>query len=351
MLAEPALSDVLIRFVKSFTGGGRAAVETLVGDASSRRYHRVSVAGGVPPSVVVMELPDDPLKSDEGTSQGPPPELPFLNVQRYLAGGGLPVPRVYRHDMSLGLVALEDLGDRTFEMAVKEDSPLDRRARYRQAMAHIVAIQRLGRERPDHGCVAFGRAFDRELLRWELEHFRQWYLEAEAHASLSAAETNTVTEVFDWLATTLAASPQVLVHRDFQSRNLMLGENAEQPAIRIIDFQDALLGSQAYDLVALLRDSYVELPAAEVADHVAWFSEQIGASHQEFRRLFVLQALQRKLKDTGRFIYIDRVRKNPSFLRWVPTSLRYVGEALIEAPPEVQPLRAILERHLPRLRG
>jgi aminoglycoside/choline kinase family phosphotransferase len=350
MLAEPALSDVLTRFVKSFTGGERAAVETLVGDASSRRYHRVSVAGGSPASSVVMELPDDPLKSDEGTSQGPPPELPFLNVQRYLADGGLPVPRVYRHDVSLGLIALEDLGDRTFEMAVKEDSPAHRQSRYRQAMAHIVAIQRLGRERPDDRCVAFGRRFDRDLLRWELDHFREWYLEADAGVSLSAPESQVVGDVFDWIATTLAGSPPVLVHRDFQSRNLMLVEDAGRPSIRIIDFQDALLGSQAYDLVALLRDSYVELPPAEVDAHVAWFSEQIGRPADEFRRLFVVQALQRKLKDTGRFIYIDRVRKNPNFLRWVPTSLRYVAAALKEAPREVQPLREILEQRLPGLR-
>jgi aminoglycoside/choline kinase family phosphotransferase len=340
MLAEPALSDVLIRFVKSFTGGERAAVETLVGDASSRRYHRVSVAGGSPASVVIMELPDDPLKSDEGTNQGP-----------YLAEGGLPVPRVYRHDVALGLVALEDLGDRTFEMAVKEDSPSDRETHYRQAMAHVVEIQRLGRERPDDRCVAFGRRFDGDLLRWELNHFREWYLEAEAGVSLTAAESQTVGEVFDWIATTLAGSPPVLVHRDFQSRNLMLVDNAGRQSIRIIDFQDALLGSQAYDLVALLRDSYVELPPPEVDAHVAWFSEQIGRPGDEFRRLFVLQALQRKLKDTGRFIYIDRVRKNPNFLRWVPTSLRYVAAALKEAPPEVQPLREILEQRLPGLRA
>jgi aminoglycoside/choline kinase family phosphotransferase len=350
MLAEPALTDVLVRFVKSFAGGESAAIETLVGDASSRRYHRVSVTGGSPASVVIMELPDDPLKSDEGTSHGPPPELPFLNVQRYLEEGGLPVPRIYRHDMALGLVALEDLGDRTFEAAVKEDSPSDRQNRYRQAMAHIVAIQRLGRERPDDRCVAFGRRFDRDLLRWEMDHFREWYLEADAGVSLTAAESRSVREAFDWIATTLACSPPVLVHRDFQSRNLMLVDNGGPQDIRIIDFQDALLGSQAYDLVALLRDSYVELPPAEVDAHVAWFSEQIGRPADDFRRLFVLQALQRKLKDTGRFIYIDRVRKNPNFLRWVPTSLRYVAAALKEAPSEVQPLRQILEQRLPGLR-
>lgn len=350
MLVEPALSETLVRFVKSFAGGDAASVQTLVGDASSRRYHRVTVKGGSPASVVVMELPDDPLKSDEGSSEGRPPELPFSNVQRYLAAGGLPVPLIYKQDLTQGLVGLEDLGDQTFEMAIKAGSPIARQAMYRAAMRYIVDLQRLGETRPDTACVAFGRRFDKDLLRWELEHFREWYLEAEAHASLTSTESRTVEGVFDWIALTLAASPLTLVHRDFQSRNLMLADSPAGPSLRIIDFQDALLGSRAYDLVALLRDSYLELPAAEVEAHVDWFSRELGLPVADFHRLFVLQALQRKLKDTGRFIYIDRVRKNPSFLRWIPTSLRYVAAALKAAPEEVQPLRAILERNIPALR-
>jgi hypothetical protein len=350
MLTEPELSETLGGFVKDFAGGGAAAVRTLVGDASSRRYHRVSVAGGSPASAVIMELPDDPLKSDEGSAEGRPPELPFLNLQRYLSGGGLPVPRVYRHDLRRGLLALEDLGDQTFEMAVKTSPPPRRQALYRQAMGHILALQRLGDTRPDPACVAFGRRFDHALLRWELDHFREWYLEAETHATLTAAESQAVTDAFEWISATLAGSPLTLVHRDFQSRNLMLVGPQGAEEIRIIDFQDALLGSRAYDLVALLRDSYVELPPTDVDAHVVWFGQQAGIPAEDFQRLFVLQALQRKLKDTGRFIYIDRVRKNPSFLRWIPTSLRYVAAALKAAPTPIEPLREILERHIPALR-
>src|SRR5260370_33741309 len=131
----------------------------------------------------------------------------------------------------------------------------------------------------------------------------------------------------------------------------MLGGSDGVPEILIHEFKVALMGSRACDLVALLRDSYVELPGIEVDAHVEWFAEQIGQPAAAFRSLFVLQALQRKLKDTGRFIYIDRVRRNPSFLRWIPTSLRYVAAALRAAPPEVQPLRTILEERVPALAG
>ena len=348
MLEQSRLGDVLIPFVRELTGGGDGVVETMVGDASTRRYHRVRVKGGAPESVVIMELPDEPLKSDEVSSGGPVPELPFLNVQRYLAAGGVPVPRVYRADMRRGLVALEDLGDRTFESAVRQAPPAKRRPYYRAALEQIIGIQKLGRRNADPSCVAFRRRFDHKLLRWELDHFREWYLEALRGASLSDAERNTLGEAFDWLAAELAGAPPVLVHRDFQSRNLMvLGET---PDLRIIDFQDALLGTEAYDVVALLRDSYVVLEPGELDELVGDFIQVAGISDAPaFRRLFLLQTLQRKLKDVGRFVFIDRVRKNPSFLRWIPATVGYIQQAMAAAPPEMAPVADILRRHAPEL--
>jgi aminoglycoside/choline kinase family phosphotransferase len=348
MLEQPRLTHVLVPFVRELTGGGDGTVETMVGDASTRRYHRVRIEGGSPKSVVIMELPDEPLKSEEASSGGPPPELPFLNVQRYLAAGGIPVPRVYRADMGRGLVALEDLGDRTFEAAVREGAPPARRPYYRAALEHIVAIQKLGRRNADPACVAFTRRFDHKLLRWELDHFREWYLEALRGASLTDAERTAMGNAFDWLATELATAPTVLVHRDFQSRNLMVV--GEAPDLRIIDFQDALLGTEAYDLVALLRDSYVVLQPAELDELVGDFIRAAGVPDpQAFRRLFLLQTLQRKLKDVGRFVFIDRVRKNPSFLRWIPATVGYIQQAMAIAPPEMAPVADILRRHAPEL--
>lgn len=352
MLEKPRLTEVLVPFVRDFAGGGEGTVETLVGDASTRRYHRVRLAGGSPASVVVMELPDEPLKSDEATSPGlGPAELPFLNVQRYLDKGGIPVPRVFRHDVQRGLVGLEDLGDRTFEGVVQTATVSERARFYRAAITQIVALQALGDRRPDPACIAFSRRFDETLLRWELEHFKEWYLEAERGVTLDGAEAAVLETAFDWIARQLATAPTTLVHRDFQSRNLMvIGDDGSTPDLKVIDFQDALLGTRAYDLVALLRDSYVVLSAAEVDGLVGDFVARAGIEDQAaFRRLFVLQTLQRKLKDTGRFVFIDRVRKNPSFLRWIPASLGYVREALGQAPAELSALRELLGRRVPEL--
>lgn len=354
MLEKRRLDEVLIPFVRQVVGGpeaGGGSVETMVGDASTRRYHRVRVDGGSPGSVVIMELPDEPMKSEEATGRPGlgPPELPFLNVQRYLAAGGYPVPRVYRADMQRGLVALEDLGDRTFESAVRDAPEAERRRFYRTAIEQIVALQRLGDRGADASCVAFGRRFDEPLLRWELDHFKEWYLEAERGAKLAPEEATALSAAFDWLAHELAGAPQTLVHRDFQSRNLMVVGDAG-PALKVIDFQDALMGTRAYDLVALLRDSYVVLSPAEVDQLVGEFIAQAGvADAVAFRRLFLLQTLQRKLKDVGRFVFIDRVRKNPSFLRWIPATVGYLRDAVSAAPAELQALRDIFKRHAPEL--
>jgi aminoglycoside/choline kinase family phosphotransferase len=354
MLQGPMLAEVLVPFVRDLAGGTAGTVETLAGDASTRRYHRVRIAGGKPASAVIMELPDDTLKSDEATAGDRPPELPFLNVQRYLAAAGYPVPRVLRVDLPRGLIALEDLGDRTFESVVKPASREERGRLYRAAIDQIVALQALGTRAPDPACLAFSRRFDEKLLRWELGHFREWYLEAERGVTLPADASKVVETAFDQIAAALAAEPVTLVHRDFQSRNLMMVPG-DAPAgrpdeLRVIDFQDALLGTRAYDLVALLRDSYVELAPEEVDALVGYFVARAGiADEAAFRRLFTLQTLQRKLKDAGRFVFIDRVRNNPSFLRWIPTTIAYVRDALAAAPAELGALGQVLSKHAPEL--
>jgi aminoglycoside/choline kinase family phosphotransferase len=122
----------------------------------------------------------------------------------------------------------------------------------------------------------------------------------------------------------------------------------------VIDFQDALLGPRQYDLVALLRDSYVELPADLVEAMLRRYLERLEAEggprlpYQPFRQTFDLLTVQRKLKDAGRFVFIDRVRGNPGFLVSIPASLRYVREAFSRRP-DLAPLQRLLGRHLPEL--
>jgi aminoglycoside/choline kinase family phosphotransferase len=342
-LSPEALLATVTPVAKSIAGDGAVAVETLPGGASLRRYHRVSIAKGKPPTLVVMELGDD-RKPEEITAGETAAELPFINVLRYLARGGVAVPTLHHYDEPGGLLYLEDLGDVTFESCVQPADRAGRARYYKLAIDALVEMQRYAAANSD-GCVAFTRGFDHKLLLWELDHFREWGLEVGAGAKLAASERAELDRQFGSIAERLAAEPRGFVHRDYQSRNIMV-ENG--PRLRLIDFQDALLGTRVYDLVALLRDSYVTLAPDLVDELVAYHAMRSGADPKELRALFDLQTVQRKLKDAGRFVFIDRVKKNPSFLRHIPSSHEYVAAALSRLP-ELGSLQEIVGRYIPAL--
>ena len=145
----------------------------------------------------------------------------------------------------------------------------------------------------------------------------------------------------------LAGEPRVLCHRDYHSRNLMF----HQDRLYIIDFQDARMGPDTYDLVSLLRDSYVDLPEQTVSDLIAYFLALKGASGQEetFRDRFDLMALQRNLKALGTFGYQTTARRNPVYIQYIPRTLRYVRDNL-EAHPRFARLRDLLAAHVEEFR-
>lgn len=321
-----------------------APVRRLAGHASLRSYWRV---GTPPDSLVVMVLPPGarPEEVTKGEASGTDP---FVDVQRYLAGLGVRVPAIRAFFEAEGLMVLEDLGDEMLEtrlLAGAAPEPL-----YRTAVDQLARLRAAAEARPGR-CVAFGRAFDADLYRWELDHFLEWGLEAWKGARLEAGERAVVDRHFDAIAAALAAEPLGFTHRDYQSRNLMVLPSGEQA---VIDFQDALLGPRQYDLVALLRDSYVELEAPLVEAMIRRWLEAFAAAggprleYGPFRATFDLLTVQRKLKDAGRFVYIDRVKGNPGFLPSIPASLRYVREALVRRP-ELAELQAVLARHVPEL--
>lgn len=327
--------------VPRLVGGELRSVTPLRGDASARRYFRLHIGGSETKSLIVMALPTS-NQSEEANHGDPPRELPFVDVCRFFERGNLPVPKIHLYDPLARLVYLEDLGDVTLEQHIAK-VPESKLTCYKQAIDLLADLQTFG-ESHTHGTVAYQRRFDLKLLRWELDHFKEWLLWADRKVNLDTRDDANLEREFDRLATLLADAPQTLVHRDFQSRNLMV----QGDRLRLIDFQDALIGPLPYDLVGLLRDSYVVLSPQEVdalIDHYLTlrpFSEGQSA----FRRWFDLQAVQRKLKDAGRFIYIDRVKGNPSFLPYVQDSLFYVRQAL-ERLDDFSALRLLLTKMLP----
>jgi N-acetylmuramate 1-kinase len=317
----------------------------LKGDASTRRYFRVRVretqAAYRPRSVIVMQLPEDAFQSDEGGKEPAAQRLPFLEIAELLASRGIPVPSIYAEDLANGVILLEDLGDLTFELQLHRSPPAQWPRLYGNAVDLLAELHERCADLPQTSIVS-RRRFDRELLFWELDHFREWGLEAPFGA-LDSAQAQTLRDAFATIVDAIEAMPYGFVHRDFQSKNLMVGPSG---ALGLIDFQDALLGPRVYDLVALLCDSYVSLDLdfqeSMIERYAALRHIQVAGLHREFWHV----ALHRKLKDAGRFIYIDRMRRNPDFLQWFPQSLVYAGRAAAQIPA-LEALERLLRDKIP----
>jgi hypothetical protein len=322
-------------------------VQKLRGDASTRSYFRVRTEKPRegPSSVIVMQLPDDAFGSDEGGAEADIERLPFLEVGELLRSRGIPVPKIYVEHLERGQVLLEDLGDTTLEQRLLRTPKAQWKEPYGQAVDLLVEIHERCDDLPPSSIVA-RRKFDRQLLEWELDHFRRWGL-VELFGNLEPAQAQVMSDAFSAIVEEIEAMPVGFVHRDYQSRNLMVRRGGD---LAIIDFQDALIGPRTYDLVALLCDSYVsvdiDLQQAMIDRYAA--ARRIDADR--IRHEFWAVAVHRKLKDAGRFVFIDRERNNAGFLQWYPQSLAYVGRALTQLP-RLQPLDSLLRSEIPGFPG
>jgi hypothetical protein len=310
-------------------------VVPLTGDASDRRYFRILLSDG---TSIVLSLHAAPFDFEK---------LPFVNVARLLAQMPVPIPNVLGHAEDLGILALDDLGDVTLQAHLGAATPAEHAALYRQSVALVATLQKRGAELASPAYLPYGVAFDVEKLTWEMDFFIKHFLEAYRGVLLADDERGALRDELAVMVDTLAAEPRVLCHRDYHSRNLMLHD----ALLYIIDFQDARMGPDTYDLVSLLRDSYVDLPEQTVAELIAYFLALKGESgkEQEFRARFDLMALQRNLKALGTFGYQTTARRNPVYIQYIPRTLRYVRTNL-EQLPAFANLRDMLAVHVEEFR-
>jgi len=318
------------------TGVAIARVIPLTGDASGRRYVRVLPVDGAP---FVLAVHAQPFRYAD---------LPFVNVAELFGRLAVPVPRILGHAEDLGVLALEDLGDVTLQAHLGAVDDSRRLALYREAVALIATLQRRGQAFADPTWVPYQQSFDEAKLTWELDYFVRHFLEGYRGIALSSTEREGLGNEWHVITGELASEPRVLCHRDYHSRNLML---PEPDRLVVIDFQDARLGPDTYDLVSLLRDSYVDLPDGAVDELIEHFLALQGQSTDaaQFRRRFDLMAVQRNLKALGTFGYQATVRQNPVYAQYVPRTLAYV-RATVTGTPRFARLGELLARHLPELR-
>jgi aminoglycoside/choline kinase family phosphotransferase len=314
-------------------------VVPLTGDASDRRYFRILIPEEAPQVLAVH-----PGAIDFEA-------LPFVNVATLLSRMPVPVPHILGHSNELGVIALQDLGDVTLQAHLGAASPGQHAALYRQAVTFIDTLQRRGAEMCSPDYVPYGIAFDVEKLTWELQFFTKHFLEAYRGAQIRMPAREALAAEYAAIAEELASEPRVLCHRDYHSRNLMLHDGS----LYIIDFQDARMGPDTYDLVSLLRDSYVDFTEAQVDAFIAFFlALRDGrlprrSDAEEFRRRFDLMALQRNLKALGTFGFQTTSRQNTVYIQYIPRTLNFARANLVRYPRFAR-LRELLAEYLEELR-
>jgi len=298
-------------------------IEAASGDASFRRYFRIDHDGE---SLIVMDAPPD--KEDC---------VPFINLANALLKTGLNVPRVLQQNLEQGFLLLSDLGSVQYLEQLNSESA---EQLYGDAFDALLLMHR---DTKNHARLP---PYDHTLLIKEMVLMREWYLEKNLNVTLSPQQHTVLDDAFELLAQSALAQPQVLVHRDYHSRNLMVVDKGNPG---VLDFQDAVIGPITYDLVSLLKDCYIEWPREQVLNWVRRYHQRLLSNHiieevseAQFIKWFDLMGVQRHLKVLGIFSRLNIRDGKSGYLKDIPLTLAYVLEVcgLYE---ELEPLRQLLD--------
>jgi aminoglycoside/choline kinase family phosphotransferase len=325
--ASDSRLELLTRWVTDDLGISAGRIEPASGDASFRRYFRLTRGTE---TYIVMDAPPD--KEALGT---------FVSVAQTLKGIGLNVPVVLARHVRHGLLLLSDLGTRQYLDDLAAEREVDRL--YADALGALITLQTRGR--------AAARAlppYDRALLMREMELMPEWFLSRHLGLPVGAGRAM-LDRLFDVLVRSALAQPATFVHRDFHSRNLLVSADANPG---ILDFQDAVYGAATYDLVSLLKDCYIAWPVARVNDWALRYREQLlqagfvlGADEGEFIRWFDLMGLQRHIKVLGIFARLYYRDGKSGYLKDLPRVLAYTHAAAARYP-ETSEFAEYIETHI-----
>ncbi len=273
----------------------------LAGDASFRRYFRIHQAVG---TYIAMDAPPEKENC-----------VSYVAISRALRSLGLLTPEIIAEDLSQGFLLLTDFGDR---LLLNELNTANAEILYTAALNELTILQ---------SCSTVNGwkipYFTIDFMYKELKLFQEWYLQNYLALTLSAATERMLDQLFIFLAQTAASQPQVFMHRDYHSANLMVLPHNQ---IGILDFQDAFIGPVTYDLVSLLRDCYIAWPDEQVTKLALQYRDQLNlaVSNNEFLRWFDLMGLHRHLKTLLTFARKYCRDDNANYLKHIPRTLNYI---------------------------
>lgn len=308
---------------------------TASADASFRRYFRVHLATAYlgHQTLIAMDAP-------------PPQEdcAPFVRIARLFLAAGLNVPKIIAEDLVHGFLLLSDLGDDTYLQHLNSETAA---MLYGDATNALIKLQLASKQ---HELPPY----DETLLTREMQLFPDWYVNQHLGQTLNAEQQGWLQQTFTALNKNILSQGQVTVHRDFHSRNLMV---THENSPGILDFQDAVQGAIAYDLVSLLKDAYIEWDEEQIIDLAVRYWEPakkaglpVHNDFSEFYRDFEWMGAQRHIKVLGIFARLYHRDGKEGYLKDMPLVMHYlrkVCERYVELRPMLRLLDA-LEGRVPR---
>ena len=296
-----------------------SAIDQVTPDASTRRYFRFHDGDR---SCIACVYPDDIKHAAHN----------YIDVSTLFLNNGLPVAEVYDFDEVNAIVVVEDLGDTIVRTELETCDASRRNGIVKNAIGLIARIQAATSSAEESNSIAGRLRFDTEKLLWELNYFKIHYFTTYKKQPLETETDEAISLEFQELSNELDGFASVLCHRDFHAANLMIDATGK---LRIIDHQDARIGSPAYDLVSLLLDRVTELPSEEWIDEMKNFyfveRERVGLGQLDpdhFAREFDLQTVQRCLKAVGTFSFQSSAREKSYFVPYIEPMFKIVDRTL-----------------------
>ena len=274
------------------------------GDASFRRYFRFTannVFGIQQVSLIAVDAPPEKENSQ-----------PFIDIAKLLFDNRLPVPEIYQYSLQDGFYVQQDFGDQLLHGSLNNNSA---DYLYDLAMNSIVSIQSVNADNLP--------LYDSALLQREMHLFSDWYLTKHLSMSLDTSTIDMLEQAYFILENNALEQPQVFVHRDYHSRNLIV---INYNTLGIIDFQDAVKGPLTYDIVSLLRDCYIDWPQEKINQWLSEFNSKLETELDinQLIRWFDLMGIQRHLKATGIFCRLNYRDGKSGYLNDIPRTMNYV---------------------------
>lgn len=314
--------ELIKNYIKKTLSVKLRDIASLPYQASSRRYWRV-VAGKNSERFIVMKLFSDPLKSEEFVEPGNALSVnPFIDVARQFKKIHVSIPQIIDYNEQEQIMLLQDLGDTTLESYISECDLPEIESYYKEAVRIIVKMQQ-GYEFIDNSSVIKNRYFSPYVIKKEISEFTKYGLKYGNNSQIDTCKRLIKEQLIPYLTQKIGKMETSTIHRDFQSRNLMINNGV----LTVIDFQDAMTGPLTYDLVSLLRDSYIILNRSMVDRLLNFYCELSNKNSSELFLNFDIVTIQRKLKDAGRFMHLAQNKQNKSFLKYFDDTMQYVFDA------------------------